>query len=189
MCNLYRLTTTTEAIRNLFHAMEGPSPNLPGRAEFYPNRQAPVILPTPTGRMLVTMRWGVPPPPGARAPVTNIRNLKSPFWRPMLNNRCLVPASAFAEWGSIPDPRTGRKAKHWFALKSTPLFAFAGLWRPSADTPGFAFLTCNPNPTVAAIHPKAMPVLLGPDRAEDWLSGIPAEMVQTAWPDEDMTME
>jgi putative SOS response-associated peptidase YedK len=36
-------------------------------------------------RELVSMRWGFPPPPkvGTR-PVTNVRNVKSPFWRQWL---------------------------------------------------------------------------------------------------------
>jgi putative SOS response-associated peptidase YedK len=188
MCNLYRLTTTTEAIRDLFRAMEGESPNLPSLAEFYPDRLAPVIVETPTGRALARMTWGVPPPPGIARPVTNIRNLTSPFWRPLLGgaHRCLVPASAFAEWGATPDPATGRKAKHWFALRSAPLFAFAGLWRTTGDGARFAFLTCPPNAAVAAVHPRAMPVLLAGTLADQWLDGTDARALQRPWPDEDM---
>lgn len=188
MCNLYRLTTTTEAIRGLFRAMEGDAPNLPPRADVYPDHAAPVILATATGRALARMRWGMPPPPGVARPVTNIRNLASPFWRPLLGggHRCLVPASAFAEWSAAPDPATGRKAKHWFALRSTPLFAFAGLWRSTADGPRFAFLTCQPNATVAAVHPKAMPVLLAGELADQWLAGADARTLQRPWPDDDM---
>ncbi len=190
MCNLYRLTTTTEAIRNLFRALEGEFPNLPPQSEHYPDRAAPVILATATGRALARMVWGIPPPPGVARPVTNIRNLSSPFWRPLLGgaHRCLVPASAFAEWSAAPDPATGRKAKRWFALRSTPVFAFAGLWRTSADGPRFAFLTCQPNATVAAVHPRAMPVLLAGPSADQWLAGADARALQRPWPDEDMTM-
>ncbi len=34
----------------------------------------------------------------------------------------------------------------------------------------FAFLTTDPNPLVAPIHPKAMPVLLTEEDEEQWLT-------------------
>lgn len=187
MCNLYRLTTTAQAIRDLFRAIEGEAPNLPPVAEHYPQRPAPVVVATHAGRALARMTWGVPPP-GATRPVTNVRNLASPFWRPLLAapHRCLVPASAFAEWSATPDPATGRKAKHWFALRSAPLFAFAGLFRQADGGPRFAILTCEPNPTVAAVHPRAMPVLLTGALADRWLAGADAVAFQQPWPDDDM---
>ena len=33
-----------------------------------------------------------------------------------------------------------------------------------------AFLTCEANATVGAVHPKAMPVMLRPGDALDWLA-------------------
>lgn len=43
--------------------------------------------------------------------VTNIRNTASPHWRRWLGveSRCLVPGTAFSEYGSTPDPKTKRK--------------------------------------------------------------------------------
>ena len=34
-----------------------------------------------------------------------------------------------------------------------------------------AFLTCEPNPLVAAVHPKAMPVVLHEEDYDAWLTG------------------
>lgn len=188
MCNLYRLTSSTDAIRTLFTAPLGEQPNLPPTADFYPGRPAPTVIATPSGRALAMMRWGVPPPPGARAAVTNVRNLASPFWRPMLGaaHRALVPVSQFCEWSAAPDPETGRKQKIWFGLRSAPLFAFAGLWRPVEQQPHFAFLTCPPNRLVGDIHPRAMPVILDAGLFDRWLSGAPAADFQQPWPDADM---
>ena len=96
------------------------------------------------------MRWGFPPPPnlGTR-PVTNVRNLASPYWRGWLKRecRCLVPATAFCEYtDSTP------KLPHWFALEPTrPLFAFAGIWRPLAGTRGTSG-TDGRTPTVRLPH-------------------------------------
>jgi putative SOS response-associated peptidase YedK len=188
MCNLYRLTTTAEAMRDLFRAMEGEAPNLPPALDIYPGHAAPVVLREDQGRRLARMTWGVPPPPGVARPITNVRNLASPFWRPMLGqaHRALVPVSAFAEWKEHPDLATGRKRKIWFQLRSAPLFAFAGLWRLAEGEPRFAFLTCPPNATVGAVHPKAMPVLLSGALPEAWLEGEDARAFQKPWPDEDM---
>jgi putative SOS response-associated peptidase YedK len=124
------------------------------------------------------MRWGFPPPPSrGKAPVTNVRNMNSPYWRGWLKAewRCLLPATSFCEW-------TDRRPKipHWFALaESRPLFAFAGIWRPwTGERKGetgkhrlFAFLTTESNETVRPVHSKAMPVLLtGEDEWTIWLS-------------------
>jgi putative SOS response-associated peptidase YedK len=79
----------------------------------------------------------------------------------------------FCEWTAEPDPATKRKRKVWFGLhpaeQQEPLFALAGLWRPGEGGPYMAFLTCEPNAIVGAVHPKAMPVMLRPGDALAWL--------------------
>ena len=187
MCNLYRLGGGVAAIRALFRAAGGPDPPLSGIARLFPQSLAPVVAERAGGRVLAAMRWGMPGPPAAgRRPVTNVRNLESPFWRPLLGkaHRVLVPASAFCEWSAAPDPATGRKREHWFALCDAPLFAFAGLFRPGppGEPPRFAILTCPPNALVAAVHPKAMPVILEGAAAESWLAGTDARAFQQPFP-------
>uniref|UniRef100_UPI0025D123DD SOS response-associated peptidase n=1 Tax=Novosphingobium sp. TaxID=1874826 RepID=UPI0025D123DD len=168
--------------------------NLGAMDEIYPEAMAPVILSAAHGqpRRLETMRWGWPPFGEIKRPITNVRNLASPMWRSALADparRCLVPATAFSEWSAKPDPATGRKRKHWFALADDSPFAFAGLWRPTVEGPRFAFLTAAPNAMVGAIHPKAMPVLLTPGALADaWLSGdgAVAAAMQQPFPDAEM---
>jgi putative SOS response-associated peptidase YedK len=111
-------------------------------------------------------------------PVTNVRNLKSPYWRGWLEAewRCLVPATSFCEWTD-----TRPKVTHWFALdESRPLFAFAGIWRlwtgerkhETGAHQLFALLTTTSNDIVRPIHAKAMPVLLTTEQEwEIWLAG------------------
>jgi len=65
----------------------------------------------------------------------------------------------------------GSKLERWFNLPSSPIFAFAGIWRPSEEGNCYAFLTCEPNPVVAPIHAKAMPVILHPEDYDHWLDG------------------
>jgi putative SOS response-associated peptidase YedK len=131
MCNLYSITKGQAAIREFARAMQDTTGNLPPLPGIFPDRMAPVVqVGRDGGRELTTMRWGMPPPPPnfGNRPVTNVRNLKSPYWRAWLEPgwRCLVPATSFCEY---TDGRP--KVPHWFALDdSRPLFAFAGIWRP-----------------------------------------------------------
>lgn len=114
--------------------------------------------------------------------VTNSRNLESGFWRPSFTNpqqRCLVPFTHFAE----PHPEGGKgdddmPKQAWFSLPDQPVAMFAGLWRHTERGPAFAFVTCEPNDIVAAVHPKAMPVILNPADWQDWL-GTDADIAKT----------
>lgn len=60
MCNLYNLTTTHEAIRQLARAVLDRAGNLEPSIDIYPDRLAPVVRQTAEGRELVRVRWGLP---------------------------------------------------------------------------------------------------------------------------------
>ena len=140
------------------------------------------------------MRWGFSPPPNlGKVPVTNVRNVQSPYWRGWLKPEwcCLVPATSFYEWS---DSRP--KVTHLFAFdESRPLFAFAGIWhlrtgerkKEAGRHELFSFLTTEANEVVRPGHAKAMPVLLTAAGDWDtWLTGPVDEAValQTPLPDE-----
>lgn len=178
MCNRYRMTSRDHDVaRALGIALPFDEyPNLPP-PELFPKRPAFVVREVDGRRILDVMSWGFPhlvksPKTGkvTEKPVTNVRNLSSPFWRMALASparRCLVPVTDFSEYGpGVP----GKMPLHWFSIPSRAIFAFAGLWRPLGDGAVFAFLTCAPNPLVAEIHPKAMPVILDEDSYDTWLS-------------------
>ncbi len=170
MCNLYRLDSAAADIARIFAASPGGDPWAGDYVA--PNKFAPVVVQGKEQRRIVPRLWGVPPPPrvaaeGGRA-VTNVRNLDSPFWIGTLRHpelRCLVPVTSFMEWGG----EKRRRTQHWFSVPSEPVFAFAGIWRDD-DVPGFAFLTCDPNPLVGAVHPKAMPLILYAYDYDRWLT-------------------
>jgi putative SOS response-associated peptidase YedK len=174
MCNLYSMTATVDELRRVFGPFEGDRDNVPPFDNIYPNKTAPVVRrDAGSGLKLEMMTWGFPgPQSGGGRPVTNVRNLTNPFWRSALKDptrRCLVPVTKFCEWTAEPDPATKRKSKVWFGHKEQPVFLFAGIWRPGEEGPFMAFLTCRPNETVGAVHPKAMPVMLDPANYSHWL--------------------
>jgi len=158
--------------------------------ELFPKRIGWIVRQVDGARTLDTKTWGIPRKMrGASGKmltkhVTNVRNLESPFWRSTLANphyRCLVPFTSFAE----PKPgkdESGRPACWWFDLPHCEIAAFAGIWRPAEDGEYFAFLTCEPNPLVAPLHPKAMPVILQPEDYDRWLSGEAEEACSLAAP-------
>ena len=194
MCNRYEQKGNANEIRSLARSLgrelatTSSTDNLPPQDSVYPDQDAPILRSLPDGRLeLVMARWGFPPIPGRRDVITNIRNLKSRWWRE--NNRewinspehrCLVPFTAFAE--PVRDSK-------WFVVPGFELVCFAGVWRPwhgerLAKQPGkkrrarekrdwqlFSFLTTEANDIVSPVHDKAMPVvLINSDEQNEWLA-------------------
>lgn len=163
------------------------------KIDIFPRYKAPVALLRDGERVIDTLQWGVPLTMAGKRPgttvtkrITNVRNLASQFWRSMLTKpeqRCLVPFTRFAE----PKPNAGRE-EVWFAVNDAPVAAFAGIWRTTTEGDAFAFLTCEPNPLVAPIHPNAMPVILQPEDYEAWMSGAPAADLAHPFPSQLMSV-
>ena len=184
MTVLYRLDATAPEVAAQFGAAAGSDPWRGGHIA--PGQFAPVLTagreaiagPGRGGQPLrmVPRLWGVPPPGmpvDARNGVLSVRNPASPFWIGNLRNsefRCLVPATAFMEWGKV-DPATGKRRAHWLGCTDQPLFAFAGVWKDS-EVPSFALLTCEPNAVLSEIGCFSMPVILPAGDAQAvWLRG------------------
>ena len=180
MCNRFINAATADEIFAFAQALglDLSAASAPG-GEFFPDAEVPVLRPAGAGRLgYVPLLWGLPPPPGVRGPVANIRNLQSRWWREENREflldpryRCLVPFTRFAE------PARGST---WFAVTETPVAAFAGIWRPwhgvrrhrQADWELFAFLTTAANGLVRPVHPQAMPAILAkPEEMALWLQG------------------
>lgn len=159
--------------------------------EVFPKSYGPIIKLNDKGELeWAKMRWGLPGPPQfGGAPVTNIRNVKSPHWRPLLGpaHRCLVPFTAFSEYEDA-SPK-GKKQIRWFASPNRGLLYFAGIWRQwegdygSKKEPNigthllFSFLTTEANDLVRPVHAKAMPVVLRTEaEVEEWLSAPSSEI-------------
>jgi len=195
MCNRYEQKGSAAQIRIIAKMMgydlstTSATDNLAPQDSVYPDQDAPIITNKAGGGLeLIMARWGFPPIPGEKAPITNIRNLKSKWWRDVNREwitakeyRCLVPFTAFAE--PVRDST-------WFIVPGVEVATFAGIWRPwtgerLAEQPGqkrrvreirdwklFSFLTTDANDIVRPVHEKAMPVILvEPDEQKEWLRG------------------
>ena len=102
--------------------------------------------------------WGSKPLINARAETLKEKRT----FQPLLNSRCLVPASAYFEW------RREGKVRHRnrIAIPDTPLFTFAGL----TDGKHVTIVTCQSVPSIAQIHSR-MPVILSSSDEKAWIDG------------------
>lgn len=188
MCNHYRANPEAIPSWREYIAWDQPHEEFSEiKIDVWPKYQAIIARIDGAAKIMETMQWGVPYKMAGKRPgtsvtkrITNVRNLNSPFWRSMIaspRQRCLVPFTEFAE----PKIGAGRE-EHWFRVTDAPVSAFAGIWRATEEGDAFAFLTCEPNPLVAPLHPKAMPVILQPEDYEHWLTGSAEEAVKLAAP-------
>jgi len=181
MCNLYSMTTTTEAMQKHIAAWDGVMRNIPPLYAIYPDYTAPVVREKDGQRVMSLARWGLPSlkDPVTEKPNRGTTNIRHPWYEDRKGyvgpeHRCLVPLNRFSEPTVLEDGTSGNA---WFALDdSEPVTFFAGLrtsWTGTRrkdegpmDHELFAFFTTKPNDVVGAIHPKAMPVILRTE--EEW---------------------
>jgi putative SOS response-associated peptidase YedK len=179
VCNLYRMTKNASEVAAWFGAVEGA-----GGANF-----AAEVYPGYTGLVVAqgtvrAMTWGFPlvlkgakGQPLKPKPVNNARQdkLATPFWRhAFANRRCLIPLEA---WGEAEGPK-GLMTRTWLSLPDAPLFAAAGVWRPS-DEWGECYsmvMTDSAGTEAASVHER-MPVLLAPADQARWLGGSSEEAI------------
>ncbi len=107
------------------------------------------------------MRWGLPVDWDTK-PLINARAetlTEKPTFRPLLGQRCLVPAEAYFEWR-----RDGRiRLKNRIAPAAGGIIAFAGL----NDGGCVVIVTCQPAEGIEHIHAR-MPVVLAPGAEALW---------------------
>lgn len=214
MCNRYENRGSVNEIRWLANSLKRDlsttpaTDNLPPADDIYPDQDAAIVRNRRDGGLeLIMARWGLPPIPGQSAPITNIRNLQSRWWRHTNRklmtdpaNRCLVPFTAFAEPFRNPT---------WFVIPNVEVAYFAGVWQAwhgprLAEQPGqkrrakedhdwilFAFLTTDANDVVRPVHDKASPViLLDSAKQAEWLAGGEQSFrLQRPLPNEQLAMQ
>jgi len=114
------------------------------------------------GRLLrwgLNVDWDTKPLINARAETLNTKTT----FQPLLQRRCLVPATAYFEWHRS---QGGIKQKMRIHPQNEGIFAMAGLIGADGDT--VTIITCAPAPSIAAIHTR-MPVILSPNTEITWI--------------------
>jgi putative SOS response-associated peptidase YedK len=161
MCSSYESIGSAKDLEDRFDL-----PSLPLMPNKKNTRPTDLALILDADRAVRLLRWGIPRPwqGGKNAqPIINARAEtvdQKPTFRPLLNRRCLVPATAWFEWREVG----GKKLKNRINLKGELLFAFAGL----ASDSHFTIITCEPVACIAHIHNR-MPVVLTRDTENAWL--------------------
>jgi putative SOS response-associated peptidase YedK len=174
MCNLY--TVRKSAAEVAAHFGVTPTQFNTPEAEVLPGRPGMVVREVDGQRMLSAMTWGFPlrlkgmKPESKPKPVNNIADLRKGMWIGLARKpqwRCIIPATAFAE----AEGEKGAKTRTWFSVKDQPIFAWAGLWRESAEWgPVYSGVMTDCNEAIRPIHDR-MPVLLHADEYDRWLTG------------------
>ena len=165
--------------------------------EVYPGTPGMVVREQDGARLLQSMTWGWPvrlkgmKPESKPKPVNNIADLRKPFWIGAARKaefRCLIPLTHFAE----AEGKTGAKTRTWFSLHDRPIFAWAGLWRDSAEWgPVFSGAMTDCNEAIRPVHDR-MPVLLHEDEYALWLHGGFDDIIcfqERCFPDEQIFMQ
>lgn len=198
MCNRARFHGEPETLHTRFDAIWADDIARPNRdpRELFPKANAYVVRQASGHRVVDLMQWDVLG--GAAAwPMTNVRNLALPQWRRLAAEpaqRCLVPLTSFCEWTQDKHQvGTGKpvKGEMWFSVPAQPIFAVAGFWQLTAKGRGFAMVTCDANPLVAAVHPKAMITILAESSWDRWLCGSYDDVLilQQPYPANEMVVE
>jgi putative SOS response-associated peptidase YedK len=174
MCNLYTLRLSASELADHFRVAKPVASN--AGEEVYPGTPGMVVREAEGERITQSMTWGFPlrlktmAPTAKPKPVNNIADLAKPMWKGLASKpqwRCLIPLTAFAE---AEGPK-GSKARTWFSVVDQPLFAWAGLWRDSAEWgPVYSGVMTDCNEAIRPVHYR-MPVLLHADEWDQWLHG------------------
>jgi putative SOS response-associated peptidase YedK len=135
-------------------------------------------------RLLLPAVWGYL---ASGRPLINVRGEQvvagGGFRHAFADRRCAVVTDGFYEWTKDHRP-------FWFHRADGGLILLAGLFQPAptdattavrskaadpaaATRPRFTILTTRPNRVVAEVHDR-MPVVLPPDRVDEWLANDPA---------------
>lgn len=164
MCSRFEMKAPAGDLARRF-GLGGPPP-VPNKGEIRPTDQALVIAARnggpnsgPWGRLLswgLSAEWSPKPLINARAETIGEKKT----FQPLLESRCLVPATAYFEWRKSGDA----KLKNRIAPADGGVLAFAGL----SDGERFTVITCPPASGIAHIHDR-MPAILARAAEERWI--------------------
>lgn len=178
MCSLYEIPTPKTQLKVRFRLDALPD-DFEGR-DIRPTNQAPIIRVVEGQRIISFARWGLIPSWAKDEAIAkhtfNARaetiSEKPSFRAAFKRHRCIVPASAFYEWRTIPG-QTKKQRLRFEGADGQPL-GLAGLrerWkRPQTDevVESYTIITTRANGFMAPIHDR-MPVLMSDTDMDIWL--------------------
>jgi len=198
MCGRYTLTVDAALLAEL-SGLE-PLTELAPRYNIAPTQLVPIVRRDEDDRReWAEARWGLIPSWAKETKIgSRLINAraetaadKPSFRSAFKRRRCLVPTDGFYEWvraGSAKQP-------HHIRFADRRPFAFAGLWelwtQPDGDAvTSTTILTTSANSFMTRLHNR-MPVILAPDRFDDWLGSGPltpdaAEALLIPYPGDDL---
>lgn len=175
MCGRFSLKTSPDTLERIF-GRPIPAGYRP-RFNVAPTQEVLALVSDHGETRFGMLRWGLIPF-WARDPSIGNRMInarcesvaeKGPFRDAFQKRRCLVVADGFYEWQTRP----GGRYPMWVRTATGEPFAFAGLWerwrRGAEPILSCTILTTDANPFMARIHDR-MPVILGAEEGERWLS-------------------
>jgi len=176
MCGRFNLTKPKE-IQERFGFIDWHERRIEPRFNIAPSQEILTIVQPPGQPPAVQdAKWGLVPfwatpqpgkPPPINARAESLKN--SPMFRiPLVESRCLIPATGFYEWRATPGSKASTPML--IQLKGAAVFAFAGLWARGrrGSPPTATIVTGRPNELVKTIHNR-MPVILRPENEARWL--------------------
>ena len=175
MCGRFAQRSPSRKVAKQFKVEEVPP--LAERYNVAPAQAVLAVREASEGREAALLKWGLVPrwskDPGIGNKLINARSEtvteKPSFREAFARRRCLVPVDGFFEWARRGD----RKRPFYFHMRDGEPFAIAGLWERWEGEGGpletCTLLTTEANELLAPYHDR-MPVILGPDDYEMWLS-------------------
>ena len=191
MCGRFSQRYTWREICDLY-GLTGSARNLQAHYNIAPTDTVEVVKPAAGGGAeLVPMRWGLIPywwkKPLKQLPSTFNARAENVVDKPMFRDafkrhRCIIPASGYYEWITMPDG----KQPYFISAADGGVLSFAGLWERWKNPESGEFVTSctiivtDANALTRPIHDR-MPVVLDKADIAAWLGGAAgAEVLKPA---------
>jgi len=180
MCGRFTQSYTWRELVELYRLTQS-ARNLRPRYNIAPTTAIDVVRLVDTGPELIPMRWGLIPgwwkKTAKEVPSTFNARAETVAEKPMFRSafkrtRCIVPASGYYEWRAIEKS----KQPYFISAADGAVLSIAGLWDQWKDIEtgemiaSATLIVTAANDFTRSIHDR-MPVLLGQQDHEAWLTG------------------